>query len=85
MRWRRKLDSLPKVNDINELGGIYEVPANAKASLIKVRDFVTPLHATLIAASRACVSLRRLAPRARMPARVGMMDLRRGWRTLGPC
>ena len=83
MRWRRKLVSLPKVSDISELEALYGVPA--KASLIKVRDFVTPLHATLIAASRACVSLRRLAPRARMPARVGMMERWRGRRTLETC
>ena len=53
MRWRRKLVSLPKVNDISELEALYGVPA--KASLIKVRDFVTPLHATWIAASRLCI------------------------------
>ena len=53
MRWRRKLDLLPKINDISELEAIYGVPA--KASLIKVRDFVTPLHATWIAASRLCI------------------------------
>lgn len=53
MRWRRRLDSLPKVNDISELEAIYGLPA--KASLIKVRDFITPLHAKWIAASRLCI------------------------------
>lgn len=53
MRWQRKLDLVTKVNDISELEAIYG--ETAKASVTKVRDFVTPLHGKWIAASRLCI------------------------------